>query len=199
MLDLQCVTASSLYIEGDDGYDPAKILVDTNVTYDVGQPCKRSSHQGRSVLTPPDHGEWKGDVQIDVYIDNNQLLTKGSAKMNQLGTLIPFDTTDLGARKENYNITCKATIDGQTFYARSKLAYLPPNPYGGNTVKLDRASGALMVRNETAGTKEWERIIPFGFYDVRLDGVEPVRGADARRATIRPPALESTVKVTERT
>lgn len=40
LLDFRCVTASSLYISGDDQHDPPKILVDTNVTYDVGQPCE---------------------------------------------------------------------------------------------------------------------------------------------------------------
>ena len=43
LLDFQCVTASSLYISGDDQYDPPAILVDTNVTYYVGQACKFSS------------------------------------------------------------------------------------------------------------------------------------------------------------
>ena len=40
LLDFRCVTASSLYISGDDQHDPPAILVDTNVTYDVGQPCE---------------------------------------------------------------------------------------------------------------------------------------------------------------
>jgi hypothetical protein len=42
LLDFRCVTASSLYISGDDKNDPPSILVDTNVTYDVGQACECS-------------------------------------------------------------------------------------------------------------------------------------------------------------
>jgi len=113
-----------------------------------------------------DHGAWSGKLKVEVYVDNNKLLTSGSAKINSLGNLISFNTTSLQAQKTPYNLTCKGTINGQTFYANSTLAYLPPNPYGGNTVKVDRTSGALIVRNETAGTKKWEKIIPFGFYDV---------------------------------
>ncbi len=107
-------------------------------------------------------------MRVDVYVDGGKLLTSGSAKIDQLGTLLPFNTTSLKEQKTNYNLTCKGTINGQTFYANSTLAYLPPNPYGGNTVKVDRTSGALIVRNETSGTKNWEKIIPFGFYDVSL-------------------------------
>ena len=101
-----------------------------------------------------------------MYVDNGQKLTSGSVEVNTLGKLLPFNTTNLKASKTPYNLTCKATMNGQTFYANSTLAYLKPNPYGGNTVKVDRTSGALIVRNETAGTKKWEKFIPFGFYDV---------------------------------
>ncbi len=107
-------------------------------------------------------------MRVDVYVDGGKLLTSGSAKIDQLATLLPFNTTSLKVQKTNYNLTCKGTINGQTFYANSTLAYLPPNPYGGNTVKVDRTSGALIVRNETSGTKNWEKIIPLGFYDVSL-------------------------------
>ena len=39
LLDFQCVTASSLYLENDGG-DPPMILIDANITYDVGQACE---------------------------------------------------------------------------------------------------------------------------------------------------------------
>ena len=168
LLDFRCVTASSLYISGDDQYDPPMILVDANVTYDVGQPCKCPLTLKDDTLTQyEDHGATSGNLTVEVYIDGGQLLTSGSAEVDSMGTLLPFNTTSLKTQKTQYNLTCKATLNGQTFYANSTLAYLPPNPYGGNTVKIDRTSGALIVRNETAGSKKWEKIIPFGFYDVR--------------------------------
>ena len=110
-------------------------------------------------------------MQVEVYVDDGKLLTSGSVEVNTLGTLLPFNTTGLTAQKTWYNVTCKGTINGQTFYTNSTLAYLEPNPYGGNTVKVDRTSGALIVRNETAGTKQWEKILPFGFYDVSTTAV----------------------------
>ena len=82
----------------------------------------------------------------------------------------------------SYTLTCKAQVNGQTYYTTSTLAYLPQNPYGGNTVKIDRSTQALLVRNETSGDKTWEKIIPFGFYDV--SGL--VRLQLMYRATTRP-------------
>lgn len=40
LLDFQCTTKSSIYVEGDEQYDQPMILVDTNITYDVGQACE---------------------------------------------------------------------------------------------------------------------------------------------------------------
>lgn len=40
LLDFRCVTASSLYLQGDEANDQPMVLVDTNITYDVGQACK---------------------------------------------------------------------------------------------------------------------------------------------------------------
>jgi hypothetical protein len=40
LLDFRCVAASSLYLVADDANDPPKILIDANITHDVGQSCK---------------------------------------------------------------------------------------------------------------------------------------------------------------
>ena len=108
-----------------------------------------------------------GSVRVDVWSDDNNYLTGGDVPLNSLGNLLSFNVSSLKAQSQNYNLTCKAQINNQTFYTNSTLSYLPPNPYGGNTVKIDRSSGALLVRNETGGDKTWEKIIPFGYYDVR--------------------------------
>ena len=107
-----------------------------------------------------------GSVRVDLWSDDNNYLTGGSVPLNSLGNLLPFNISSLKAGKTKYNLTCKASIDGQTFYTNSTLSYLPPNPNNGSTVKIDRLSGTLLVRNETAGTKTWEKLIPYGFYDV---------------------------------
>jgi hypothetical protein len=83
-----------------------------------------------------------------------------------MGNLLPFNLSSLTAQSTPYKLVCTAKGNGQTYKTNATLAYLPPNPYGGNTVKIDRRNGALVVRNETAGDKTWTKIIPFGFYDV---------------------------------
>lgn len=40
LLDFQCTPRSSYYLENDAKYDPPTIIVDTNITYDIGQSCE---------------------------------------------------------------------------------------------------------------------------------------------------------------
>jgi hypothetical protein len=177
LMDFRCVTASSLYLEGDDASDPPMILIDANITHDVGQPCKldpllydllpawRYASAGR-LIACSGYGDESGNLTVEVWVDNWQPITTGSIQVGSLGSLLPFTTAELTASTQAYNLTCKASINGQEFWTNSTLRYLPPNPHGGNTVKIDRKSGSLVVRNETGGSDAWERIIPFGFYDV---------------------------------
>jgi hypothetical protein len=98
--------------------------------------------------------------------------------VNTLGTLLTLNISGLSAQSSAYSLSCKATLGNQTFATNASLYYMPPNPYGGNTVKVDRTSGgALLVRNETAGEKAWTKIIPFGFYDVSARPASPPRGS----------------------
>ena len=89
--------------------------------------------------------------------------------LNMLGSLMPFNVSSLSPSKTQYNLTCKAQFNGQTFYTNSTLSYLPQNPYGGNTVKINRKTEALLVRNETSGDKTWQQLVPYGWYDVSRD------------------------------
>jgi hypothetical protein len=105
-------------------------------------------------------------LQVDVYQGDSHV-ANGTVAVNTLGSLLPLNISGLKPQQSAYGLSCKATLGSQTFATNASLLYLPPNPFGGNTVKVDRRSGALLVRNETAGEKSWEKIIPFGFYDVR--------------------------------
>jgi hypothetical protein len=40
LLDFRCVSASNLYIEGDEANDTPSLIIDTNITSDAGQPCE---------------------------------------------------------------------------------------------------------------------------------------------------------------
>ena len=45
LLDFQCTPRSSFYLENDEQYDPPTIIIDANITYDVGQSCESCSIQ----------------------------------------------------------------------------------------------------------------------------------------------------------
>jgi hypothetical protein len=170
LLDFQCATASSLYLSGDDVNDPPMMLVDANITHDIGQTCQSflliACLAWLTVLI--DHGG-TGNLTVTVTTGSGIELVKGSVSPGSMGNLFSFNITCLNATSTPYNLTCEAKGNGQTYTTYATLSYLPPNPYGGNTVKVDRKSGALVVRNETAGDTTWKKIIPFGFYDVSYE------------------------------
>ena len=43
LLDFQCATKSSFYLDDDDQYDPPLMIIDANITNDIGTPCRRLS------------------------------------------------------------------------------------------------------------------------------------------------------------
>ena len=64
-----------------------------------------------------------------------------------------------------YNLTCTATSGNQTYSAYEILSYLPEPSFGGCGSKIDRLTGATIVRNSTAGETAWKKIFPVGFFD----------------------------------
>lgn len=62
-----------------------------------------------------------------------------------------------------YSLHCTATTLKQTFHSSLEdLRLLPPNPWGGSTTRMDRRTGAVLVR--APGDSAWSPIIPVGFY-----------------------------------
>ena len=43
LLDLQCTTKSSFYLKGDEQYDPPMMIIDANITNDLGTACETFS------------------------------------------------------------------------------------------------------------------------------------------------------------
>lgn len=78
-----------------------------------------------------------------------------------LNQRIDFPLTLL-PRGEPYDVTCVARriLHCDVFEATTQLFYLPANPYGGNAVKTDIATGGLLVKRG----RSWEPVFPFGFY-----------------------------------
>ena len=97
---------------------------------------------------------------------NGQTLATGSIAPGTMGNLMPLSFDSISPQADWYNLTCTASAGNQTYTATSSLSYRVTSPYGGCGSKVDRLSGATMVRNATAGELEWRKIIPIGFFDV---------------------------------
>ena len=110
-----------------------------------------------------------GSVTVEV---NGNAVAASSIRVGSSGTIIPLDLTALKASSESYDLQCTVQIGEETFRSKSELWYLPQNPHGGSTVKIDRLSGALMTQREWG----WEKIVPFGWYDVSIGWSFACRG-----------------------
>ncbi|ORX38738.1 hypothetical protein BD324DRAFT_650081 [Kockovaella imperatae] len=150
LLDFQCTPRSSYYLENDAQYDPPMVIIDANITNDIGQAWSGTSGANLSVT-----------ISLD-----GQTLGTGSVSAGSMGTLIPISLDSLTAQMTPYNLTCTATLDSTTFTTSRALAYMPPPSYGKTCgSKIDRLTGATMVRNATAGELQWKKIFPVGFFD----------------------------------
>lgn len=143
------------------------MLIDTSVVYE------------HSSNTTPISTHFNKNTKFDV-----ELRTTGGTKLASLtvglghNQRIDFLLKDeFEPRKEPYEVICtaKPVLYPGRFTATTELYYLPENPSGGSTVKMDMATGGLLVQrkneNDAAsieggldGKESWEPLIPFGFY-----------------------------------
>jgi hypothetical protein len=176
LLDFKCSTASSIYLPGDDQLDPPAIIFDAAVSYDYGDPGELSPHlylvtYVLIVLTVFGH---EGDsLTVSVSLDSTTVVDGIQISVGSSGSTANFSLSDLGLSPSTdpSRITCTATMGNQTYTDTTDLLYLPENPYNGSSVKIDRKTGYLKVQYEAG--QEWEKVLPFGFYDVGsplLDG-----------------------------
>jgi hypothetical protein len=105
---------------------------------------------GVPVLTGIDYGATGDSLSVSVFLDDVVFINDFRVPIGSLGTESPPSISSLPTSLKPRTIRCVATLDDQTFTDTAELLYLPPNPYGGSTVKLDRRSGPLWVRNESA-------------------------------------------------
>ena len=96
---------------------------------------------------------------------DGQTISNGSVVPGSMGNLMPLSLDSITPRNSTYNLTCSASSGGQTYTATSTLSYKTTPPWGGCGAKIDRLTGAMVVRNSTAGEKEWKKLIPIGFFD----------------------------------
>ncbi|KDQ07519.1 hypothetical protein BOTBODRAFT_166906 [Botryobasidium botryosum FD-172 SS1] len=147
LLDFRCAPTLKPFVHPEDD-KTGSILIDAQVTHDIG-------------------GAYDAKTASDKFDFTATIDGVSSFKFSGLAvgvtTRASFDITRFTPRAEPYNLTCTASFhNGQTFHSTSKLFYLPPNPYGGSTTKVDYRTGGLLVRPK--GKTDYEPIFPFGFY-----------------------------------
>ena len=161
LLDFQCATKSSFYLTDDAVYDPPMIIIDANITNDIGSPCEILRYA--SVLMP----DYESTSNLTVTVSlNGSVLATGSVTPGSMGNLLHLSLDNLTSSSGLYSLTCTAQGGGQTYTSYAGLSYRAPPPWGGCGAKVDRLSGTTMVRNSTAGEVQWKKIYPVGFYDV---------------------------------
>lgn len=149
LLALRCAPALKPYLSGEDS--TASVVVDALLT---------RVHENNAVALPA-HAR-NIPLTVTVAIDG-KAVAHGLVKPGNTVEL-PFSLKGINPSADPRAITCTASIplggSKGTFHAASQLFFLPPNPFGGNTVKFEARTGALLVKQG----KSWEPIWPFGFY-----------------------------------
>lgn len=155
---LLTVPAEQPYLQGETH---GSIVIDVSTSWTLGQP----------LADPPTQEEFSGDLRLTAFTASGDKTSPSILLFNKtisapfVGLEIDFDLSSLQASLSQYNITCSAQrLDktNQTFVVDSTLRYLPPNPYGGSTVKLDRRTGGLLVQEEAG----WVPLFSTGYYTV---------------------------------
>ncbi|KAI5119686.1 hypothetical protein M0805_003573 [Coniferiporia weirii] len=103
----------------------------------------------------------KDDLSVTVSV-NGRTLASGKVPLNTSAHELDFSLKELSPRTSAYEMTCTATLNGQTFHATSPLQRLPNPKNGGGVTKMDGRTGAMLVQGKKSG--EWDTLFPIGFY-----------------------------------
>lgn len=148
LLNFQCNPAIKPYLSPSD--ITAAVIVDAEVTNDIGTKYDATASGTAFTLT----------VSIGGV---GTVISAANASVGASAVPFKFSLSGVAPSTTAYTVTCTAKFaGGATYTSTTKLAYLPPNPYGGNTVKMDMATGGLLVKgpSDTA----YKPFFPFGFY-----------------------------------
>ncbi|KAF9446852.1 hypothetical protein P691DRAFT_672690 [Macrolepiota fuliginosa MF-IS2] len=156
LLALRCAQAIRPYLPDDanGASDPnaVSILIDTPVTFLQIAGAKAIPSGSTS------------DLSVTVTV-NGKTLVSGNVPQNATKHALPFSLSSLSPRTAAYNMTCTATLSGQTFSATGLLTYLPDLPSGiGSVTKMDLRTGALLARPANGKGGAFAPVFPIGFY-----------------------------------
>lgn len=102
-------------------------------------------------------------VTISIYAGSVPLASV-DVVVPSLGREVAFDLSLLPPSLISYDLRCEVVHEGRTItFASDELRVLPPNPWNGGTVKIDRRTGGVLVPAEDE-EEGWQPIIPAGFY-----------------------------------
>jgi len=157
LLALRCAPALKPYLSSDlDDANLARsagIVVDAHIT--------RVQEAGAKPV-PTSLPQLQRFVNVVLRVDGENV----AVAVVPLGrvAVIPFSLKKLDPSSKPKRLECLGTILGsaESYAHTSTLLYLPPNPFGGSTARLDARTGALVVKGSTSET--WEPIWPFGMY-----------------------------------
>ncbi|KAJ3568689.1 hypothetical protein NP233_g5551 [Leucocoprinus birnbaumii] len=156
LLALRCAQAIRPYLPGDSNSDSdptaVSILIDTPIT--------TSKIANAATITIP-----SGSPSLSVTVSvNGKTLASGSVPLNATKHALTFSLSSLSAQTPAYNMTCSATLSGQTFKASGSLTYLPAKPSNiGSVTKMDLRTGALLAKPAN-GNGDYAPVFPIGFY-----------------------------------
>lgn len=148
LLRLTAQPRMSIYLDTDEA---AALLIDAEVSYQLGQPLSESS-----ITTPAQK------LRVTVLTGDTTL---GSASLD-LGSVeneVPIALALLVPSLDAYNLTIHAELANSTVYSTSiSFSYLPyPDDYG-SVARLDNLYGGIYAQRGKNGS--WEAIFPYTYY-----------------------------------
>jgi hypothetical protein len=142
-----------IYVPSSDS--TGSVIIDANVTHDVGQALPSGFAQSSSSIL---------DVTVSLASSPSSPLAQLQIAVGSMGNEASFSLSSLPPSTTPYNLSCSASLSSNsqsTFTTQALLRRLPPNPYQGSVTKIDRRTGS-MLRQSASG--EWEPTLTFGFY-----------------------------------
>ncbi|KAL8280729.1 hypothetical protein RQP46_006733 [Phenoliferia psychrophenolica] len=145
LLDFTCGQSVRPYVEGDK---TASIVVDAAVNYQLGTAWASSA----------------SSLSLSITVGDRTVVSGATLAANSTGTKFSFDLDQLKAQTTAFEMSCTAQLGngGATYSASSSFLYLPPNPYNGSVVKMDKLTGAMLVPNKVGNS--WEPLWPLGYF-----------------------------------
>lgn len=148
LLRLKAKPRMSIYLDTDS---TAALLVDAEISYQLGEPIGESS-----ISTPPQQ------LQVTVSMHN---VTLGHATVDVGSTEneVFITLASLAPKLDAYNLTVQATLANSTLYSTTtSFSYLPyPDSYG-SVARLDNLYGGTYAQR--GKNSSWEQIFPYTYY-----------------------------------